>query len=279
MTFKTILVPLDELPRCSSRVALAAWIAQQHGAHLVGLSPTGLLAMPAQVGTTLGGSTDFIQLSFEYLEKRAHEIANEFKRQMGKLGVASFEARVVEAEPLPATVMHARGADLIVVGQTDPGSVAPMARDFPQQVVMHAGKPVLIVPYAGSFPTVGRNILVAWSPTREAARALGDALPFLERAEKVHVTYLASSEEESEANKPEFDEALAWLRHHGIEATHGLEVTSLDVGNALLSRAADLGSDLIVMGCYGHSRLKELALGGATRTVLHSMTVPVLMSH
>jgi nucleotide-binding universal stress UspA family protein len=279
MAIKTILVPLDELPRCNLRVELAACIARQHGAHLVGLSPTGLFEMPAPHGASLGGATDYIQLSSNYFDRRAREIATEFEAEARKLGVASFEARVVEAEPLPATVMHAPGSDLIVVAQTDPGSVAPMAGDFPQQVVMHTGRPVLIVPFAGRFATMGSNVLVAWSATREASRAVSDALPFLERAGKVHVLCLASSEEESEVNRPQFDETVAGMRRHGIQATGSLEVTSLDVGNALLSRAADLGSDLIVMGCYGHSRLNELALGGATRTVLHSMTVPVLMSH
>lgn len=279
MSIKTILVPLDELPRCHLRVELAAWLAQQHGAHLVGLSPTGLFEMPVQLGAGLGGATDYIQLSSNYLDQRAREIATEFKAEARKLGVESFEARVAEAEPLPATVMHSRGSDLIVVGQTDPSAVAPMARDFPQQVAMHAGRPVLIVPFAGRFATVGSNVLVAWSATREASRAASDALPFLERAGKVHVLCLTSSEDESEVNRPDFDETLAWMRRRGIQATGSLEVTSIDVGNALLSRAADLGSDLIVMGCYGHSRLKELALGGTTRTVLHSMTVPVLMSH
>ena len=179
MSIKTILVPLDELPRCHLRVELAARLAQQHGAHLVGLSPTGLFEMPVQLGATLGGATDYVQLSSNYLDQRAREIATEFKAEARKLGVESFEARIAEAEPLPATVMHSRGSDLIVVGQTDPGSVAPMAGDFPQQVVMHAGRPVLIVPFAGRFATVVRIpeafAVIADAPGggRRAARTVG----------------------------------------------------------------------------------------------------------
>ena len=211
----------------------------------------------------------------------AHRIADAFKSEMPKHGVTSWEARVEEAEPVPAMVMHSRGSDLLVVGQTDPSlAAAPAAGDFPQQVVMRSGRPVLIVPYAGRFETVGSKVIVAWSPTREASRALADALPFLQGAEEVRVVHFASSEEAAEACRVEFKETLAWLRRHGIEATGGIEeITSVDAGNALLSRAADFEADLIVMGCYGHSRLREFVLGGVTRTVLASMTVPVLMSH
>ena len=280
MTIKTILVHLDELPRCTARIKLAAQLALRYEAHLVGLSPTGLIAMPAQAGFALGGSSDYIQLSFDYLERRALEIVNAFRIEALKHGVSSCEARVEEAEPLPAMAMHAPGSDLVIVGQTDPAYAAsPAAGDFPQQVVMHAGRPVLVVPYAGNFETVGRHVFVAWSPTRESSRALGDALPFLERAEKVHVIYFASSEAAAEEGRVPLDRTLVWLGRHGVPAEGGMEITSIDVGNALLSRATDFGADLMVMGCYGHSRLKELMLGGVTRTVLASMTVPVLMSH
>jgi nucleotide-binding universal stress UspA family protein len=138
---------------------------------------------------------------------------------------------------------------------------------------------VLIVPYAGRFETIGREVLIAWSPRHEAARAMRDALPLLQHAEKVRLVAVASSDDEARQWQRDFADAVEWLGRHGVKTTASLTVSEVDVGNELLSLAADPGVDLIVMGGYGHTRLREFVLGGATRTLLQSMTVPVLMSH
>ena len=138
----------------------------------------------------------------------------------------------------------------------------------------------MIVPYAGRFDTVGSNVLVAWNATREAARAVNDAMPILQKAEKVTVLSInPPSEEAGGPVWPAADIALH-LARHGVKAEASSTVShEIDVGNAILSRAADFGSDLIVMGGYGHSRQREFILGGVTRTLLGHMTVPVIMSH
>ena len=149
---------------------------------------------------------------------------------------------------------------------------------FPERLVLAAGRPVLILPSAGRFPNIGARILVAWDASREATRAVTDAIPMLRLANTVHV--MTVNPKHGEHGHVAGADIGFYLARHGvrveIKTDHGAEI---DVGNELLSRAADLDVDLIVMGGYGHSRLKEWVLGGATRTILESMTAPILMSH
>jgi len=142
-----------------------------------------------------------------------------------------------------------------------------------------AGRPVLVVPYAGAFETVGKRILIAWDGTREANRALHDALPLFTDPEAT-VVFVGSHERDLEQHRPALDRVVDHLRHHGVaarleEALRG----GLAVSDILLSRAADLGADLIVSGGYHHTQLREALLGGVSRELLEHMTVPVLMSH
>ena len=145
---------------------------------------------------------------------------------------------------------------------------------------MIAGRPVLVVPYAGAFETVGKRALIAWDGTREANRALNDALPLLADAEAVSVVFVGSRERDLEQHRAALERAVRHLHQHGIEAD--LEETlrgDLAVSDILLSRAADLAADVIVAGGYHHSQLREALLGGVSRELLDHMTVPVLMSH
>ena len=139
---------------------------------------------------------------------------------------------------------------------------------------------MLVVPYAFERRPVGRRVLVAWNASREAARAVSDALPLLKRAGQVDVVAFEPGKSgAAHGEEPGADIAL-YLARHGVKVTVSrVDAPDLDVGNQLLSRAFDLSADLIVMGAWGHSRLRELVLGGVTRTVLESMTVPVLMAH
>lgn len=211
----------------------------------------------------------------------ANELARaeaELNQQASAAGLRNVEWRSAIDDPVDAMTLHARYADLVVVGQTDPSGNLQVAADFPERLVLAAGRPVLILPYVGRFATIGKRILIAWKPSREATRAVTDAIPFLQRADNVHV--MAMNPKAGEYGTVPGADIGLYLARHGVRVEvkmdYGAEV---DVGNELLSRAADLGADLIVMGGYGHSRLKELVLGGATRTILESMTVPVLMSH
>jgi len=147
-------------------------------------------------------------------------------------------------------------------------------------VMLSVGRPVLVGPYVGEFKALAEHVLLCWNAAREAARALTDALPLLQRAKKV--TILSANPEQTPSGHgeaPGSDIAL-YLARHGVRAEASRAVSKeVDIGSLILSRAFDVGADMIVMGAYGHSRVREIVLGGATRTVLASMTVPVLMSH
>lgn len=177
---------------------------------------------------------------------------------------------------IEGVVRCALTADLLVVGQhnaDDPdGSGVP--RDFVESVLLASGRPALIVPYAGDVRDVGQEVLLAWKPARESVRALTAALPLMRGARRVH---LAAADDVTGQDRTELAD---YLRLHGVTAPIEQHAAADgDVGNYLLSLVADLNADLLVMGCYGHSRARELVLGGASRTVLASMTVPVLMAH
>lgn len=182
---------------------------------------------------------------------------------------------------IDAGIVHARYADLCVLGQPqDDEPHAGFARDLVHGVLMNAGRPALIVPHSNAVDSVGEAILVAWKESRESARAVADALPFLKRAREVTVMSIAAPDDDSDRERLADAGVMAWLARHGITARVRHEVAEdIDAGPFLLSRAADVSADLLVMGAYSRPRLSEIVLGGVTRTVLESMTVPVLMSH
>ena len=193
----------------------------------------------------------------------------------------SAEWRSASGLPSAVTALHGRYADLIVVGQPDPDDAqAALFRPLPQEVALAVGRPILVIPYAGSWNDIGRRVLVGWDSSREATRAINDAMPLLSCAETV--TILAVDPADGPAGHgdvPGADIALHLARHGVKAAVESTVSAGIGAGNALLSRASDLEADLLVMGAYGHSRVRELLLGGVTRTVLESMTLPVLMAH
>jgi nucleotide-binding universal stress UspA family protein len=176
----------------------------------------------------------------------------------------------------------ARVADLAIVGQHNPRDPESfVAEQFVENVVLASGRPVLVVPYAGQFRSIASHVLIAWDGSREATRALHDAVPFLTRAKQVTVLTVNSLNGEPPMSRiPGSDIAAVISRYGANVRTDEVEgAKNISIGETILSRAADLDSDFLVMGCYGHSRWRELILGGATRSILRSMTVPVLMSH
>jgi nucleotide-binding universal stress UspA family protein len=176
-----------------------------------------------------------------------------------------------------AVLSRARFADLAVLAQPGPeDSGAATDFDSPAEIVMGAGRPVLMVPYAGTFVDAGKRVIAAWNGTRESARALADALPFLVGASEVTVLSVNPDRDDAAMES----DLKRWLGVHGIKGkTRIAHTKDLEVGDVLLSAAADLSADLIVMGAYGRSRLRELILGGATHSIFRHMTAPVLMSH
>jgi len=278
MSWKTILVHLDDDRRCAERVGIASQLAVRHDAHLIGVSPTGLPDVLLSLNGAVPDSVGVITLSADGLREHALARAAAFEKQARAAEVKSVESRVIVGEPLDATAPLGRCADLVVVGQTDRSAELPgVAWDFPQQLALHIGGPVLVVPYAGRFRDVGHDVLVAWKDVREAARALRDALPMLANARRVVLLELLAPG--ASADSTALAEQQARLARLGIGAEARREAIGVDAGDALLSRASELGVDTVVMGAYGHSRLREWVLGGMTKHLLDHMTVPTLMTH
>ncbi len=276
MTYKTILVHIDAGRRCSVRVDVALRLAQQYEAHLVALHAIAPFEPPGYVLAEMGPAIIEAQKHAAAAEMVQSE--SEFNKQASAAGIRNVESRAAIDDPVEAMTLHARYADLVVIGQAEASDGSNTPADFPERLVLAAGRPVLIIPSAGKFPAIGKRILVAWNHSREATRAVTDAIPLLQRAEKVHVMAV-NPQAGKHGNVPGADIGL-YLARHGVRVDVKVDQgAEIDVGNELLSRAADLDVDLIVMGGYGHSRLKEWVLGGATRTILESMTAPVLMSH
>lgn len=282
MSYKTILVHVDKDQHASERIALAARIANAEHAHLVGVAPTGISRFVSQTRYAYigGGMATHLEAHVGEMRKQAHDALQSFEATADKIGVRSFESRQVDDEAGDGLCLQARYADLVVVGQADPDAPSPITpSDFPEYVVMNAGRPVLLVPYTGKYQHAGKRILVAWDASTSATRAVTAAIPLLKRADHVDVVVFNASEGgETHGEQPGADIAL-YLARHDIRVNVVRQKTSIDVGNAVLSLAADLSSDMLIMGGYGHSRFREILLGGVSNTVLKSMTVPTLMSH
>ncbi|MFN7000123.1 MAG: universal stress protein [Elioraea tepidiphila] len=275
MAIKDILLHLDAPERAPVRLELAAQLAAAEEAHLTGLFVVDLALPP--IADMYGGGGALAAL---LEEMRAAVLADAaraeaaFRARCEREGIA-HEWRLVEGLTARAA-SAAHYADLVVLGQAEPGGAEAAAPTI-DDVLFYSGRPVLIVPYAGSFPTIGRRVLVGWKAGREASRALHDALPLMRGADIVRVLSV------NPAGGPQHLPGAAITRHlarHGIaaEASHTVS-EEVPEGDILLNVAAEMGADLLVAGGYGHSRLREFVLGGVTRTLLQRMTLPVLLSH
>jgi nucleotide-binding universal stress UspA family protein len=279
MSYKTIIVHLDCGPRRAERLRLGVAIAEAFDAHLIGLFALDVMRIPSYADAE--AAPIIVELERKRRAEMAAEAESEFRDKLGARAVKS-EWRVLTGEPVAAVVFTARCADLLLIGQLDPDNYEAdcVPRYFMEDVVLAAGKPVLVVPFAGHFARVGKRSMVAWKPVREASRAVSDALPMLRRADAVEVVSFERGKTASLDEEIARQDMARYMDRHTVNAKVSKTVLeALEVGEAILSRAADFGADSIVMGAYGHSRLRERVLGGATRTVLDSMTVPVLMSH
>lgn len=273
-----MLVHLDASPQVAQRLTAARQIAQAHGAAV-----TALYAV----------TPNFVELPFvPELGQNVAADLREIDDELRESARATYEQSLTDSSVYmawaeirddPVISLFARQAffaDLLVLGQHDPSGKpsSGMPADFAESVLVASGKPALILPYAGMLPAViGETAVIAWKPTREAALAVSAAMPLLQRARRVHVLAWRGEEMAVDSKLLSLD---GYLKLHGVDAvwhSQGDEPPAL--GELLLSRACDLDADLLVMGCYGHSRAREWILGGTSRTVLRSMTLPVLMAH
>lgn len=280
MSYKTILVHVDASAHAEARIALASQIAADQGGHLIGAALTGLAsAYYRNRGDAL--AMPLTQQELDQVTRDAQQALDRFESQARGAGL-SYERRSGDDEPDAGLVLQARYADLVVLSQSDPlEDGLPMLRTLPEYVALYGGRPVLLVPYAGSFTRLDRHALVAWDGSRAATRAVTDALPLLRNSARTTLAlFNAGRQYGVHGEQPGADIAL-FLARHGVNVEVRQQTTApgTDVGNALLSLAADTGADLLVAGAYGHQRWRELVLGGVTRRLLQTATLPVLMSH
>jgi nucleotide-binding universal stress UspA family protein len=272
MDYRSILVHLDDNDDLA-RIDVAAALAARHGAELAGayLVPTRELT-PFTSAMLPDSVVEHRLRDSGEAQKRAEA---RFREAVARHALSNVAWSAPAGAAIDAAILHARYADLVVLAQPR----AAFESDLVHAVLMQSGRPALIVPSIGA-PTLGERVLVAWKESRESARALADALPLLAHAKAVRVVSVSAERDETARETLADKDVVAWLARHGVEAAVRHQVAEdVDAGNLLLSRAADFGADLVVMGAYSRPRLSEVVLGGVTRLMLQSMTVPVLMSH
>lgn len=275
--YKDLLVHVDAAPDATARIEYAAQLAIACEAHLTALYAPASGNVPGFVLAEIPAPI------LAEAEARRREAAARLREQVAAIGRRlgrTIEYREVEGDLADMLPLHARYADLAIVGQGkhDDDLGSPGAGVLADDVATRSGRAALCIPSYGNFTTPPRTVLIAWNGSREAARAVNEALPLLRRATRVTVLSVTQPERVP-ARLYGADIAIHLARHRVQAETATTIAPGGDIGSEILSRAADLGADLIVMGCYGHNRLRERVLGGTTRTMLDQMTAPVLLAH
>jgi nucleotide-binding universal stress UspA family protein len=276
MGFKTMLVHVDTGRSAPARLKLSAELAARSAAHVTGLYVRRPFQAPAF--SDAGPAMDSLYRTYENAAKADEALATAaFRDLIGSTSLSS-EWRVTDGLAEEVVAAHARYADVVIVGQSEPDAAATTTPpDLAETVAMAGERPVLIVPHIGAIKPPGKTVLLCWNGTREAARAATGALPILKKADKVIILLI---DPRSDGGEQPGADVASWLVRHGVKAVVQRDTAAdSNVGGVILSRAADHDADLIVMGLYGHSRMREWVLGGASLTLLASMTVPLLVAH
>ena len=261
MPLTDILAACDDHRRAAHVFTVAAGYASRHGARLTGL---------LYVGQPL------------FVPPRDHEeeAMRVFSRIAADHGLESRWVNGGRRGVGPEVLFHqARSTGLVVIGQPPGEGHRGSHPDLPERLILNAGRPVVIVPYAGTFATYGERVLIAWNDGRESARALHDALPILRKAQRVRLLGMIDSDED-DSSPDRFVAVNSFLERCGIEARpEELFAPNFPLADLLLNRAADEGSDLLIMGAFGHTPGSRPVFGRIARHILKHMTLPVLMAH
>lgn len=276
MRIRDIVVHLDATAAASGRVELACGLARRHGARLVGLfthaGKTTLGLAPAHQPALLTQGARIAEAAFR-------RITGAFEIETGWM----VEPAAAESAVAQGVIVQAREADLTVLGQPDPRETASgVPSDLIEQTVSHAGRPVLVVPYAGQFQAIGRRVVIAWNGSREAARAVADALPLIDGAEAVSVLSLRAKAAGRLTAAAPLEGIVAHLTRHGLPAAPDrlvFEANAIEAAERLLSHLADAGADLLVLGAAGRGRAAPSTKRSLTSGILARMTIPVLLSY
>jgi nucleotide-binding universal stress UspA family protein len=280
MSLQSILVHADLSRHAPARIHAAALLALEHGAHLTGAAMIGISRAMFPNGYREQPGT-FGAVCFEPLAETAHQALQRFEAIASERGVP-HDTRLVPDETDDGLALLSRFADLVVLSQDDPGeSLSDHVLRMPDYVILNSPRPVLVIPHDIPPPAAGfaRRVLLAWDGSREAAAAMAASVPLLCHAHSVTVAMLSGPAMSTAECASQQDELLGFLGRHRVRAGVLVREHAGDTGHALLALAEEVKADLLVMGCYGHSRLRELCLGGASRTVLAEARIPTLLAH
>ncbi|MGE8619885.1 MAG: universal stress protein [Achromobacter spanius] len=277
--FSRIAVHLDNGVDCARRIDLGLSLAKAHDAHLTGIFASYML--PGYFYDAAGLWVRSIDMAREMNTRGRAAVQAAFTQAALDAGVA-VSWRQGDDAPAECAARHARCSDVLIISQQNAYDLyAATGNNFVEQTLLTAGRPVIVLPTVGTFPSIGMRVLYCWDRGREAARAISDAAPLLRNARALRVLVgTPDADAKPDAGVP-FEDLAAYCACHGFPQPEQ-ESRNMDdtvIGDAILSAAADFNADLIVMGAYGHSRMHEWVLGGATRSLLTAMTVPVLFSH
>ena len=277
--YRRISVHLDHGFDCKRRTELALSLAKRHHAELVGIYAS---AAPPQYyygeSVLMSRTLNVIK---ELQAQNRGSVQNAFLEAAAAADVPAV-VRTGESSPSASVARHARSSDLVIVSQFNRDDVeAAHETEFVEQMLLTAGRPVLVLPSSGHFPVVGDRALYCWDGSREAARALSDAAPALRLASHLVVLTMDEGGASEPADAVPFEDLATYCVAHGMPAPDHVrrDIKGVGVGSTILNAAADHSADLIVMGAYGHSKFREWAMGGATASILKSMTVPIMFSH
>ena len=272
---KEVMVTVDAQDSCQQRIEIAASYASKMGAHLTGLFITPEIHFPRYVSQ---GVVDEARKQHESEFAKRVESARKVFHDAAECVDQGAGLLVLQGDYNEIVTGHSRCADLLVMGQAKKDQGESTWQEVPDKVILRSGRPVLVVPYIKFATREPKRVIVAWDGSREATRALHDAMPILKHAETVEIVTIAEPKSAA-AKYANVDLLLAQLARHDVKAKgHRLTNDKLSIGNLLLNHVVDSGADLLVSGAYGHTRLREIVMGGVTQDLLEHCSVPVLMS-
>lgn len=289
MPLKDIFVCVDNSPASKTRLQSAVNLALAHEAHLTGIYVAPPPKLPHRTGPSSHVLVGFLAEAvradaqrrkaiaeiFERTRLAAESVERNFLEQVRRVGIA-HDWIYAEGDLLNALVLHARFCDVLLIGQ--PAGEWTLGDSPTDRLIIETGLPTLVVPAMGTYPEIGKRIMIAWDRSPLATRAVNNARPFLRMAKEVRI--LSVNLESTKRDILPGSGIVEHLARHGIKAT-ALRVTVKDpvLSDVILSRAKEEKTDLLVMGAYGNRGLRERILGGITSAIIKQATIPVLLSH
>ena len=275
MSYKTLMVHLDVDGSNDSRLRVAGELASTFAAAVIGIAAAEFA--PSPYFTTGRFADSYLDRQRAQLERTLAELERAFRAALHG-HARSIEWRSALALPDRFVAGEVRAADLIVVGPRPEGMIVdPVLRLSASDLVMHAGRPILVVPPEASRFN-GEHVMIGWKDTREARRAVRDALGLLKAADEITIVEMLQDETERDAARRRLDDVRQWLDRHGI-ASGAMTPVATGADDQLTSVAGEIGAGVIVAGAYGHRRLREWMFGGVTRELLSRPKQCVLLSH